>query len=198
MPRPVLALALLSLAAPALAAEAPAAPAAAALSRDQVRATVVSSMDLRADPCNDFYRYACGGWLDTTRLPADQARWVRSFSTITEHNRDVVRALLEDAAASPGPAGTERQKIGDLYGACMDTVALDRSGTKPLEPLLARANTVSDAASLLRVTGELALDGVDALLGAGAVPDFKDPKTNLYFLTQGGLGLPDRDYYVSD
>ena len=188
------ALVLLSLAAPALAAEA---PAAAALARDGIRASVVSAMDPKADPCNDFYRYACGGWLDTTKLPADQSRWVRSFSTITEHNREVVRTLLEDAAKQPGPAGTERQKIGDLYGACMDGAALDQAGARPLAPLLARAAAVTDAASLLRVTGELARDGVDVLIGAGTLPDFKNPKMNLYFLSQGGLGLPDRDYYVS-
>ncbi|KAB2968029.1 MAG: M13 family metallopeptidase [Thermoanaerobaculia bacterium] len=165
---------------------------------DPVRDSVLSSMDLGADPCQDFYRYACGRWLDATPLPADQARWTRSFSTITEHNREIVKALLEDAAARPGEPGSERQKIGDLYGACMDEAAIEKAGLAPLEPLLAVAGSARDAATLMRAAGELGRADIDVLLGYGAIADFKDPGTALFFMSQGGLGLPDRDYYVSE
>ncbi|MBP1641468.1 MAG: Endothelin-converting enzyme 1 [Acidobacteria bacterium] len=191
----VLVLLLLS---PFAAAAAESAPATTGLSPDAIRDSVLSAMDPRADPCQDFYRYACGGWLDTTRLPADEARWARSFSSISERNREIVRALLEDAAANPGEPGTERQKIGDFYGACMDEAAIERAGTTPLEPLLAIAGSARDAATLLRAAGELGRADIDVLLGSGAVADFKDPTMTLFFMSQGGLGLPDRDYYVSE
>ena len=158
----VLVLLLLS---PFAAAAAESAPATTGLSPDAIRDSVLSAMDPRADPCQDFYRYACGGWLDTTRLPADEARWARSFSTISERNREIVRALLEDAAANPGEPGTERQKIGDFYGACMDEAAIERAGTTPLEPLLAIAGSARDAATLLRAAGELGRADIDVLLG---------------------------------
>jgi putative endopeptidase len=176
----------------------PAAPAAQTLTREQIRDSVVSTMDRSADPCEDFYRYSCGGWLDATKLPADQPRWARSFSTIAERNREIVRDLLESAAKEPGPAGGERQKIGDFYAGCMDEPALAAAGAKPLAPLLALADGVSDPASLLDASGRLSLDGVSTLFGAGAVADFKNPGMNLYFMIQGGLGLPDRDYYLSE
>ncbi len=169
-----------------------------ALTADQIRDSVASAMDRTADPCNDFYRYSCGGWLDSTKLPADQSRWTRSFSTISERNREIVRALLDDAAKDPGPAGTERQKIGDFYAGCMDEAALAAAGTRPLEPLLAFAATAADPESLLRAAGALGREGVNVLFAAGAVADFKNPTMNLYFMSQGGLGLPDRDYYLSE
>ncbi|MGH7336130.1 MAG: M13 family metallopeptidase, partial [Myxococcota bacterium] len=168
------------------------------LSREQIRDGVASSMDRSADPCQDFYRYSCGGWLDSTKLPADQPRWTRSFSTIGERNRELVRDLLETAAKDPGPAGGERQKIGDFFAGCMDEAAIAAAGAKPLQPLLAVADTASDPATLLDASGKLYRAGVATLFGAGAVADFKDPRTSLFFMIQGGLGLPDRDYYVSE
>ena len=135
----------------ALAAFATALPAAevqssSALTLDQVRQSVLSSMDPKADPCDDFYRYACGGWLDSTKLPADQARWSRSFSVITERNREIGRELLEAAAADPGPAGTERQKIGDFYASCMDEAAVEGAGVAPLAGIFAQIDALPDGA----------------------------------------------------
>ncbi len=183
----------------ALALSAPAEPQATATgSLDSIRAAVLTSMDRTADPCQDFYRYSCGGWLDATKLPADQSRWSRSFSTITERNREIVRELLEDAAAAPGPAGTERQKIGDLYASCMDETAIESAGLAPLEPLLATAAAVSGPDSVLRAAGALGREGINSFFGAGPVADFKNPTMTLFFMSQGGLGLPDRDYYLSE
>jgi len=158
---------------------------------------LLSSMDPSADPCQDFYRYACGGWLDTTERPADQARWVRSFSVINERNQQVVRGLLEDAAADP--AGTPaRRRIGEYYSACMDEAAVDAAGTAPLAPWLERIEGVEDAGSLMRVTGELFRIGVEPLFGIATIADFAQPDTNIAFTFQGGLGMPERDYYVSE
>jgi putative endopeptidase len=173
------------------------APSAKTLTRAEIAQSVSSSMDRSADPCNDFYRYACGGWLENTTIPADQARWVRSFSTITERNRELVRDLLETEGKTPS-ADPERRQIGDFYAACMDEAAVERAGLKPLAGLFAEIDKVKDADSLFTVAAGLSENGVGTLFGGGAAPDFKNPGMNLLFLTQGGLGLPDRDYYVSD
>ncbi|MFN7941214.1 MAG: M13 family metallopeptidase [Thermoanaerobaculia bacterium] len=169
----------------------------ATLSADAISQTVLSAMDPRADPCVDFYRYACGGWLDATKIPSDQARWTRSFSTITEHNREINRQLLEEAAKNPG-SDPERRKVGDFYAACMDEDAVDQIGAAPLKAWFAAIDGVQDAASLFAVGARLHRAGAEVLFATAALPDFKDPNTTIAFLSQGGLGMPDRDYYVSD
>jgi len=159
---------------------------------------LLAAMDREADPCRDFYRYACGSWLDATELPADQSRWARSFSVIHERNREVVRDLLQEAAKDPGEPGTDRYRIGHFYASCMDEQAVEKAGIGPLEPWLAKIAEVEDPESVLRMTAELHKADAGALFGVGVLPDFKDPDTNIAFFVQGGLGLPDRDYYVSD
>lgn len=159
---------------------------------------LLAAMDREADPCQDFYRYACGNWLDTTELPSDQSRWARSFSVIQERNREVVRDLLEEAAEDPGKPGTDRYRIGHFYASCMDEAAIEKAGTGPLHPWLEEIAKVEDPESLMRMTAKLQKADVGALFNLGVVPDFKDPETNIGFFAQGGLGLPDRDYYVSE
>ncbi|HEX9800875.1 MAG TPA: M13 family metallopeptidase [Thermoanaerobaculia bacterium] len=167
------------------------------LTPEHIESSVLGSMDRSADPCVDFYRYACGGWLDTTPLPADQSRWTRSFSTITERNREIVRTLLEDAAANPG-GSEERRKVGDFYAACMDEEAVERAGIAPLAPWFAEVDAVADAKALFAVTAKLQRAGAGPLFGFGPLPDLKTPDVNVAFIAQGGLALPDRDYYVSE
>jgi len=174
------------------------APSTTGLTPEQVQSSVLGAMDRSADPCNDFYRYACGGWLDATPLPADQPRWLRSFSTVGEHNRELINELLADAAADPGPAGTERQKIGDFYASCMDEEAVEKAGLTPVAAWLDKAAKVDGVDSAFDLAGELSRSGPTPFYGLGVFADFKDPDLNIGYLFQGGLGLPDRDYYVSD
>src|SRR5262245_37942051 len=94
-----------------------------------VSTSVKSAMDTKADPCQDFYQYACGGWRATTTLPADQTRWGRGFSEIAERNRAVNRDILEEVAKSPGD-DPNRQKLGWFYSSCMDEGAIEAAGTK--------------------------------------------------------------------
>ena len=179
---------------PARAATETASPSAAASS---IAADVLSSMDPKADPCQDFYRYACGGWLDKTTLPADQARWARSFSVITERNREIIREILEEAGKNPG-TDPDRRRIGDYYAACMDEAAVAKAGATPLAPHLAEIDKVKDVASLMATAGKLQRLGADALFGMGVLPDFKQPDLEIAIVIQGGLGMPDRDYYLSE
>ncbi len=173
------------------------APAGADLAPEAIAAAVAASLDRGADPCSDFYRYACGGWLDQVELPADETEWVRSFSVIHERNRELLRELIEDAAANPG-SDPDRRRVGDFFGACMDEGAIERAGLAPIAPWLAEIDAAPDAAALFALAGELATIEVAPFFDVEVFADLKDPKTQVAHLSQGGLGLPERDYYVSE
>jgi len=170
---------------------------AAHLDRQEVAGSVVDSMDRAADPCQDFYQYACGSWIAKTEIPADQSRWARSFSVIAERNRTVLREILEETAKDPG-GDADRAKLGNFYKTCMDEGAADAQGAKPLEPMLAEIDKVGDVPGLMTMVAKLQSVGVGALMDMEAQPDFKDPGLDILHVGQGGLGLPDRDYYLKD
>ena len=175
----------------------PAAATASSQTQAPIASEVLSAMDPSADPCRDFYRYACGAWLDRTELPADKSRWTRSFSVIDERNREIVRDLLEEAGRSP-EGDPDRARIGNYYRSCMNEGAIQQAGTAPLEALLDEIAKVDGAGPLMALAGKLQRHNVGALLGLGVLPDFKRPDVNIAFFVQGGLGMPDRDYYVSE
>jgi predicted metalloendopeptidase len=177
-----------------LAADAPAAAPAPAKSVAEV---VKAAMDPKADPCNDFYRYACGGWIDTTKLPGDQVRWGRGFSEIAERNRTVNHDILEDAVKNPG-TDPDRQKLAYLYGSCMDEAAIEAAGTKPIESWMKDAAKVKDAKSAMEQAGKFHASTIPGFFRVGVEADFKNPGINIAQIFQGGLGLPDRDYYLKD
>ena len=154
-------------------------------------------MDKTADPCSDFYQYACGGWLKKTEIPADRSMWSRSFSVIHERNIQTLHQILEDAAKNPGDdAG--KKKIGDYYAACMDTKAIDKMGLKGIEPLLKVARRVRGHKTLARAITDLHQHQVWVLFGTDSMQDAKDATQVIADVDQGGLGLPDKDYYLKD
>lgn len=167
------------------------------LTPEQIATDVTAAMDPSIDPCQDFYQYACGGWLATTERPADQARWARSFSVIRESNREFVRSVLEEAAEDPGD-DPDRIKIGTFYGSCMDEDAIDTRGLEPLEPVFAAIDTIEERSALLAFAGRAHRHGVGPLFDTAVFPDFQNPDLNIAWMFQGGLGMPDRDYYVSE
>ncbi|MDP2315610.1 MAG: M13 family metallopeptidase [Pseudomonadota bacterium] len=157
---------------------------------------LVAAMDPKADACQDFYRYACGGWMDATPLPSDKPLWGKSFSTIRDANLSVQKATLEKAAANPTAGDADWAKMGTFYGACMDEAAVDATATAALVPYLAEIDAAKDLKGTMRVAGRLSTVGVPAFVAGGVFNDFKDPTKNILHLTEGGLGLPDRDYYL--
>jgi len=151
-----------------------------------------SFLDTKTDPCNDFFRYACGGWIDANPIPSDESGWGVD-SKLQNDNREKLRAILEKAAAQPTP---ETQKIGDLYAACMDEAAVDKLGIAPLQPVLAKIDGLTDKAKLASLIAELHRDGTEALFGFSVGQDAKNAEVEIAIASQGGMGLPDRDYYL--
>jgi putative endopeptidase len=152
-----------------------------------------SSLDRSSDPCVDFYQFACGGWLAHNEIPVDRARWAR-FSEIDEKNKAAIKQLLEGDAK--GGADPIAKKLGDFYASCMDEAAIEKAGIAPVKPLLDRARKVKDARSWFAALTDLHKAGIPVVFGITSGPDLKNSTQQVLQLDTGGLGLPDRDYYV--
>ena len=161
----------------------------------------VSDMDRTADPCADFYTYACGGWMKNNPIPPDQSSW-STYGKLQDENLAELRSILEDAAKTNAPSGSVTQKIGDYYASCMDEPAIEKLGAKPLEVELARIGALKskdDIADFLTTAQfPTALYGSGPLFSFRSDQDFKDSTQVIAEADQGGLGLPDRDYYFKD
>jgi putative endopeptidase len=152
------------------------------------------SLDRSADPCVDFYQFACGGWIQNNPIPADRARWGRG-GEVDERNKVAIKALLDDAAKSTG-ADPATKQLGDFYSSCLDEAAIDRAGTAAFKPLLAKTQGVKDARTWLAAVVELHKLGIFVVWNNRALPDLKSSATRVMYLDAAGLSLPDRDYYT--
>ncbi len=157
-----------------------------------------AAINEQANPCEDFYEYACGNWVKNTEIPADRPRWSRGFDSIAARNEEVLREILEAASTGKSPEGTPyAQKLGDFYGACMDEAQME--GSLPaLKAELAKLTAVKSAKDLAQVVGTMHARSVFPLFRLGSNNDLKDASQMIGELDQGGLGLPDRDYYLRD
>ena len=153
------------------------------------------SLDRKADPCVDFFQFACGGWLAKHPIPDDRSSWSR-FAEIDDSTETVLRAILEDAAAGKLGTGEPATKVGAFYGSCMDEAAIEKKGTKAIKPLLTRAGKVRDAKTWFAMVLELQKLGVNAVWSVATESDFANSTQNALWLESGGLSLPDRDYYT--
>jgi endothelin-converting enzyme/putative endopeptidase len=159
----------------------------------------VAAMDRSVDPCVDFYAYSCGGWQRRNPIPPDQTSWSVYGKTATE-NFQFLWGLLETAAAKPDAERTPAErKVGDFFHACMDEKAVDAAGAKPIAADLAAIDALKSKAELARLVARLHLtvDG-GMLFGFGSEQSFENSEEVVAWLTAGGLGLPDRDYYLKD
>lgn len=159
-----------------------------------------TAMDRTADPCGDFYQFACGGWMKNNPIPPDQSSWT-TYGKMQDDNRALLRALLEQVA--PGAAGRtpNQQKIGDYYGACMAEENLERRGASALAPQMAAIARIASIADLAAVAADSHRSMVvlgPILFSVRAEQDAKDSTETIAGVDQSGLGLPDRDYYLKD
>jgi putative endopeptidase len=157
----------------------------------------VSLVDKSVAPCANFYQYACGGWLSNNPIPPEYSTWGR-FNELADRNRDVLHGILEKASKPDPKRDVIHQKIGDFYAACMDEMHLEAEGAKPLNAMFQRIEKVNDVSSLTAEIARLRPQGVPVLWSFGSGQDFKDAREVIADADQGGLGLPDRDYYTKD
>ncbi|HUP29147.1 MAG TPA: M13 family metallopeptidase [Usitatibacter sp.] len=158
----------------------------------------VAGLDRNVDPCRDFYQFANRTWLESTQIPDDRARW-GTFEIIAARNEQVLLKAFDEALARPlPPAGSAERKAIQYYASGMDQAAIERAALKPLEPLFARARATNNAAELAKTLAFLHVHGVRAGFSFDVEVDRRDSTRYLAEIEQGGLGLPDRDYYFLD
>ncbi|MGA1984160.1 MAG: M13 family metallopeptidase [Acidobacteriaceae bacterium] len=184
--------ALALLPAAALAQQAPAAP-----PEKPLPGLDLTSIDRSADPCTDMYKFACGKFTANHPIPADQPD-VDPFYVLFNVNTQELSSILEKAEAGGASRSPDEQKIGDYFHACMDTSLINADGLKPIQPYLDRIDALTPAgrAGLAALIGELQRNDINAFFGYGEQQDFKDATKQIAFIQQGGLGLPEKDYYL--
>ena len=156
----------------------------------------LSAMDKSVDPCVDFYHYSCGGWQKSNPIPPDQTSW-DVYAKLYEDNLNFLRGILEQAAKEK-KRDAVTQKIGDFYGACMDESAANADGTKPIKPELKAISHLKNARDLAPLVARLNLGVGGYIFNASSIQDPDNSEQQIAGLDQGGLGLPDRDYYTKD
>ncbi|MDZ5647489.1 M13 family metallopeptidase [Nitrospirillum sp. BR 11828] len=165
-----------------------------ASSKASATEAALPQVDDTVDPCQNFYQYACGPWIKANPIPSDQSRW-GSFNALHERNQQILKAALEDIVAHPN---ADNERVGNFYAACMDEAGVDAKGAAPIQPLLDQVKALAGKEQLPALVAALHAAGVDVLFSFGAQTDFEDARQDIAVIDQGGLGLPNRDYYVRE
>jgi putative endopeptidase len=154
------------------------------------------NFDTTCSPCQDFYQYANGNWLAGNPIPAAYSSW-SVWHEMQQRNQDLIRKILDDAAANTtAERGSSAQKIGDFYSVAMDTVKVEQDGLAPLKPVLDRIAAVQSLTDLQSLLVDMHRQGISMLFDMDAEQDLKENEQVIAYATQGGLGLPNRDYYT--
>ena len=153
-------------------------------------------MDKAVSPCNDFFEYVNGTWMKNTQIPPSETRW-GTFNILGDSNNALLREILEADSKSKNKEGSDAQLIGDFYSACMDEASIEKAGVKPIEPFFRQIASIRDIASLQREIANLHDAGLSAVFNFGSGADLKDTNVVIINAFQGGLSLPNRDYYLN-
>jgi putative endopeptidase len=162
----------------------------------EIPAFDVNAIDKTIDPCVDFYQYSCGAWMKNNPIPPDKSRWGR-FDALYERNLYILRDILTEEQA-PGKHTAAEKMVGDFYASCMDESAIEKKGNTPLAAALERINAVKTKEDLIRQVAFMHRDSTPALFAFYPQPDMHDSTATIALIDQGGLTMPDRDYYVKD
>ena len=156
----------------------------------------LTAIDKTVDPCVDFYQYSCGNWMKNNPIPSDKTRWGR-FNELDEHNLYILRDLLDQAQA-PGKHSAIQQKVGDYFAACMDEGTVEKKGTVPLQPEMNRIASIKSKQEIIPQVAYMHSNDIPVLFNFYPIPDMHDSSLTIPNLDQGGITLPDRDYYLKD
>ena len=155
-------------------------------------------MDKTVEACTDFFQYANGTWLKNTEIPASESRW-GTFNVLAKNNREILKEVLDKAAAGKKAApGSDAQLIGDFYASCLDEAAIEKAGVKPLDPYFKQIGKIKTKQDLVKQIAMMHNAGIGALFGFGGGPDLKNSEMVIANAGQGGLSLPNREYYTKD
>ena len=157
----------------------------------------LSNLDRSCKPCDDFYEFAMGGWMKANPIPPEYPSW-GTFTQLRDNNLTAMRTILEAAVKANAPAGSNEQKIGDFYASCMDTTAIENAGLKPIANDLAAIDGINDRKALDVEIARLQREGAGVVFRFSSGQDYKDSSKVIAQASQGGLGMPDRDYYFRD
>jgi len=156
----------------------------------------VAAMDRSVDPCADFYSYSCGGWQKKNPIPPDQTSW-SVYGKLYEDNLGYLRGILEQAATAKD-RDSVTQKVGDYYAECMDEAAVEKLGAKPMQPELDQISALKSVRGIAPMVAAMHLEGDRTMFRSGSEQDPDNSDAMIVGVGQGGLGLPDRDYYTKD
>jgi putative endopeptidase len=162
---------------------------------EDLKGIETSDLDRKTDPCTDFYEFSNGTWRAQNPIPSSMDRWSRRWKA-GEANKDDLRIVLDDISSHPATKGSPAQLAGDFYVACTNQEAIDAAGVKPLLPLLEQVSSIKNPADLQDVVIALQTDGVQVPFNLASSPDVHAPQNVIADVGAGGLGLPDRDYYL--
>ena len=166
------------------------------IEEEGTRGIVLEDMDTTVSPGDDFFKYVNGSWIANTEIPGDQGRW-GSFNELREYNNDVVLDVLKTAAASDKYAeGSDQRKVADFYASGMDSLLAEKVKLTPLQPFIDQIYAIENASDLQKYLAQQEVYGGGSFFGFAIFPDLTNSEVMASYLAQGGLGLPDRDYYT--
>ena len=164
---------------------------------DKIAAFPLEHLDTSVAPCDDFFTYTAGGWREMNPIPETEVRW-GEFNKLGERNKQRVKTMLEEVAAGSFEKGTDEQLIGDLVASGMDSVARNTRGTEELTPYLAEVDQIENLDGLFELMARNKFNGIGSPISVYVGTDAKESTKHALYVGQGGIGLPDRDYYLRE